>query len=444
MRWLLIVAVAALGLAQTRPAQKKSAAPAETRWPLVNLVVEGNHNYSRDQILAASGLKLGQLAGKEEFDAARDKLVASGFFEMVGYKFDPAPGQQGIVAAFQVTEVDAAYPARFEQLGVPAQELENLLHSRDPLFSTAKIPPTKPVLDRYMAWIQEYLTSKGSTEKVAARLNPVGTDQFEIIFRPARNLPVVSQVTFDGNSAIPQNVLRDAISGVAVGAPYSEEHFRELLNTAVRPAYEARGRLRVSFPTVRTEPAKDVQGLHVFVTVSEGESYQLGKVAIAGRSPVKPEDLLKAWNFPSGQLANFDAVNEGLERVRKALLHAGFIDAKVSMERAIDEAKKSVDVAVHLEPGAQFLMGKLTIVGLDLDGEAEIRRIWGIKEGKPFNADYPQVFLDRIGEQDLFDNLGKTKSGIKVNYQEHTVDVTLTFAGQGPKPKERRRGAFGQ
>src|SRR5215467_9811858 len=329
MRWLLVLAVAALGLAQTRPAQKKSVAPAETRWPLVNLIVEGNHNYSREQILAASGLKLGQLAGKEEFDAARDKLVASGFFEMVGYKFDPAPGQQGIVAAFEVTEVDAAYPARFEQLGIAAQELENLLHSRDPLFSTAKIPPTKPVLDRYGAWIQEYLASKGSAEKVAARLNPVGTDQFEIVFRPARNLLVVSQVTFEGNTAVPQNVLRDAISGVAVGTPYSEEHFRELLNTAVRPAYEARGRLRVSFTSIRTEPAKDVQGLHVFVTVSEGEAYQLGKVAIAGASPVKPEDLLKAGNFPSGQLANFDAVNEGLERVRKALLHAGFMNAKV-------------------------------------------------------------------------------------------------------------------
>jgi hypothetical protein len=99
---------------------------------------------------------------------------------------------------------------------------------------------------------------------------------------------------------------------------------------------------------------------------------------------------------------------------------------------------------VHLEPGPQFLMGKLTIVGLDLDGEAEMRRIWGMPEGKPFNTDYPQIFLNSIRQQGLFDNLGQTKPAVKVNDQDHTVDVTLNFAAEGPKPKQKRPGPFGQ
>jgi len=454
MKWLflLLMLETGFGFGQSRPArpapaaQKKSEAPAPaaTRWPIVSLAVEGNHHYSTAQILAAAGLKIGQVAGKEEFDAARDRLVASGFFEMVGYKYDPAPNKEGIVAAFQVTEVEAAYPARFEELGVPAADLETMLHARDPLFSTAKVPPTQPVLDRYVKWIQEYLATKGSTEKVAARLNPKGEDQFEIVFRPARNLPAVAQVTFEGNQAVPQNVLRDAISGVAIGAPYSEEHFRELLNTAVRPVYDARGRVRMAFPKIRTEPVTDVQGLHVFVTVDEGESYTLGKVRIEGSTPVNPDELIKAGKFQTGDVANFDRVNEGLENIRKALLHAGYMEARVTSQRAIDDAAKTVDVAVHLEPGPQFLMGKLTIVGLDLDAEAEMRRIWGEKEGKPFNADYPQIYLNRIREEGLFDNLGDTKSQIKVNDADHTVDVTLTFAGAPPKPKQPRQGPFGQ
>jgi outer membrane protein insertion porin family len=453
MRWLLIVVMLApgVGFGQTRPPrppQKKSAAPqaegpAPTKWPIDSLVVEGNRNYTREQILAVAGLRVGQLAGKEDFDAARDRLVASGFFEMVGYKFEPAPGKQGEVATFQVTEIDAAWPARFEELGVPGPELEAVLHAKDPMFSTAKLPPTKPVLDRYVKWIQDYLNSKGSGEKVAARLNPVGPEKFEIVFRPARNLPSVAQVTFDGNKAVPQNVLRDAISGVAVGTPYTEERFRELLNTAVRPVYEARGRVRVSFPKVSTEAAKDVQGLHVFVTVDEGESYALGKVAIAGPAPLKPEELLKAGNIQTADVANFDKVNEGLERMRKALSRAGFMQAKATAERAIDDARKSIDLAVHIEPGPRFLMGKLNVVGLDINAEFEIRRIWTMKEGKPFNSDYPQVFLDSVRSQGLFDNLGKTKSEFQINEKDHTAEVTLTFAGEGPK-KPAGRGRFGQ
>jgi outer membrane protein assembly factor BamA len=404
----------------------------------VKLAVDGNRHYTSQQVLALAGLKVGQMAGKEEFDTARDRLVASGFFEMVAYSFEPAPGQEGEIGTFQVTEVEPTYPVRFDALGVPAEELESLLRARDPLFSLASVPPSKPVLDRYMAWIQELLASKGSAEKVVARVDAAGADKLAIVFRPARNVPVVAQVTFDDNKAVPQNALRDAISGVAVGVPFTEEHFRELLNTGVRPLYEARGRLRVTFPKIRTEPAKDVQGLHVFVTVEEGESYQLSKLEIAGPSPLKPDDLLKAGDVPTGETANFDRVSEGLERMRKALLHAGFMQAKLSTSRAIDDVKKAVAVTVQVDPGPLFLMGTLTITGLDLDGEAEMQRIWAIKEGKPFNADYPQLFLNSVRERGLFDNLGNTRPDVKINDQDHTVDVTLVFAGAAPQTKQGR------
>jgi outer membrane protein insertion porin family len=454
---LALLLVALTGFAQAPPATRRSPVPKDSKtaspskaapaagvekWPIVKLAVEGNRHYTSQQVLALAGLKIGQIAGKEEFDAARDRLVASGFFEMVAYSFEPAPGQDGEIGRFQVTEVEPAYPVRFEALGVPAEELEKMLRDKDPLFSTAYVPPTKPVLDRYTGWIQEFLASKGSEEKVVARVDAAGGDKLAIVFRPARNLPVVAQVTFDGNKAVSQNDLRDAISGVAVGVPYTEEHFRELLNTGVRPVYEARGRLRVAFTKVRTEPAKDVQGLHVFVTVEEGDSYKLSKLQIGGPSPLRPDDLLKAGDIPTGEEVNFDRIGEGLERMRQALLHAGYMEAKLSTSRSVDDAKKEVAVTVDVEPGPLFTMGKLTITGLDLDGEAEIRKIWAIREGKPFNADYPQLFLNSVRERGLFDNLGSTKPETKINDSDHTVDVTLVFAGAPPPKKERRGRGF--
>ena len=449
MKWLLTLLMLALGagFAQTRPAARKAApkkaeAPAPTRWPVETLLVDGNRIYAADQILAVAGLKLGQLAGKEEFDAARDRLIATGAFETVGYKFEPGPNQNGYVAIFQVTEVEPGYPVRFEALGVPAAEIEQVLRTKDPLFSAKKMPATKAVLDRYVGWIQEYTTSKGNSEKLTARLTPVGTDQFEIVFRPARNYPSVAQVTFDGNKGVTQNVLRDAIGGVAVGQPFTEDRFRELLNTGVRPVYEARGYLRVKFAQVRTEPAKDVQGLHVFVSVEEGETFNLAKVSIDGPSPLNPDSLIKTGGFKTDEVVNFDQVNEGLEKMRQALRRAGFLDAKLMPNRVIDDVKKTVAVAVRVDGGAPYTMGKLTITGLDLNGEFEMKRIWTLQGGKPFNPDYPQLFLNRVREEGLFDNLGSTKSDVKINPEDHTADVTLTFAGAAA-PKREGRGRFG-
>jgi outer membrane protein assembly factor BamA len=251
-------------------------------------------------------------------------------------------------------------------------------------------------------------------------------------------------IHFKGNQVLSQTTLQDAIQGVGIGMPYTEDRFRDALNASVRPLYEARGRLRVAFPTIKTEPNQDITGLNLTVTVDEGETYNLGKVSIDGPTPLKPEELLNAGEFKSGDLANFDKVNEGLERIKKALKHAGYMNAEVTVRRTIDDEKRVVALTLWVEAGTQFTMRKLTIVGLDLDGEAEVNRIWTMKPGKPFNPDYPDHFLKTIKEQGLFDNLGKTKADVKINDKDHTADVTLTFGGAPPTPAGRGRGGRGR
>ena len=207
-----------------------------------------------------AGLKIGQMAGKPEFEAARDRLVATGAFETVGYKFEPGPRGSGYAASFQIVEVQPVYPVEFEELGVPNSDLEALLHAKDPLFSMAAIPATKPVLDRYVSWIEEYLAAKGSPRRSRRAWCPPPADQFAILIRPARNRPSVAQVTFEGNQVVPQSVLRAAISAVGIGSLFTEAGFRELLDTAVRPVYEARGRLRVAWTKIRAEAAPGCPG----------------------------------------------------------------------------------------------------------------------------------------------------------------------------------------
>lgn len=420
MVWfVLILSTMALYAA---PAQQKTA----SKWPIETLTVEGNHNYTAQQILAVAGLKVGQVAGKDEFEAARDRLQATGAFETIGYRFAPAPGSKGYAAAFQVTEVEPVYPVRFEDLNVPNKELDAWLKSRDALFGS-KVPGTAAILTRYSREIEAYLAAHNQKEKIIGKLNPTGPEQFEIVFRPDRPIPTVAQVLFQGNSVIPGGALLEAISGVAVGTAFTEAHFREQLDSAVRPLYDARGRIRVSFPKITTEPAKDVNGLIVHVSVEEGNSYDLGEVRLENHSMLRTADLLKTGAFKSGDLANFDEIGKGIQRMKKSLRHNGYMRASLSTERHINDQKKTVDLAIRIEEGPQFLSGKLDVEGLDLNGEAAIRKLWSLKEGKPFDADYPDYFLARVREDGYFDNLGKTRSVVKVNEEERTVDVTLYF-----------------
>jgi outer membrane protein assembly factor BamA len=248
-------------------------------------------------------------------------------------------------------------------------------------------------------------------------------------------VPVVAEVIFKGNQVIPTPVLNEKLGGVAFGLPYTEERFRQFLENSVRPLYDARGRIRVTFPKVSAQPAKaDVKGLVVTVEVQEGESYSLGDVKIEGA----PADILKVAKIRTGDVANFDEVNEGVSRVRKELARTGYLKPQIQVERSLQDEKKIVDVTLHVDRGPRYEFGKLTIEGLDIISEPAVRRIWAAKPGDPYNSEYPDQVLKRIRETRMFDNLGKTGATVRINDETRTVDVTLKFAGEAPPPKPAR------
>jgi outer membrane protein assembly factor BamA len=443
-RLLLILVMAACASAQSRGGRASKAAtppaPVPDKWPIRTLVVEGNHVFPTAPILTIAGLKIGQVAGRSEFEAARDRLTASGAFETVGYKFLPSPDGKGFDASFQVAETTALYPVIFEDLGVPDADLASALSARDPLFSMANVPAHQATLDRYAGWAEGFLAARGIREKIGGSIANVGQGKLAALFRPAKTMPAVARITFEGNQIVAGSVLRMAVATAGIGTPYTERNFRAVLDATIRPVYEARGRMRVSFPKIRAEEDTDVKGTHVIVTVDEGEVYTLSTVGIAKPTPLPEARLLREADIKTGDVANFDLIAAGMERIRNAVREAGYLDVKVSMDRQFDDAKKTAGITFRIDAGSLYSMGKLTLKGLDLDGEAQIKRIWGLKPGDPFNPEYPDRFLRSVREESLFDHRGKTKAETRIDPKTNAVDVTLTFAGDDdPMKKPTRR-----
>ena len=88
-----------------------------------------------------------------------------------------------------------------------------------------------------------------------------------------------------------------------------------------------------------------------------------------------------------------------------------------------------MNLTIHVERGPQFTLGKLDIQGLDVITEPVIRKMWRIEPGQPYQDGYPEAFLNRVRDEGIFDNLGKTRAETNVDENSHTVDVTLFFSG---------------
>lgn len=403
-----------------------TAAPGSD-YPIEKLSVRGNQHYTAAQVLAVAGLRVGEKADVAIFDAARDRLLATGVFDRAGYQYAPSADSHGYDAVIEVAEETQFYPLLFEDLPATDVEIQTWLAKKDPLFGK-DAPATPPVIKRYTQWIEDLLASKGVHAKVKGELSPENLNELSLVFHPDGPQRTVAQVTFLGVKSVDMPDVLRAIGDVAVGVPYTEMRFRQLLDGSVRPLYEAIGRLRVSFPKIDVKPDPGVKGLALTVTVDEGPVYKFGQIRIDGG----PDKRLK---LEPGRVADFSLVKAAQDTLTHTLRKQGYLESKLSVVRTMHDDSHTVDVHIQIQKGQRYTFAKLDIVGLDLISEPAIRKLWGIQPGKPYDTDYPDYFLKVVRDQGYFDHLGKTWSERKVNETDHTVDVTLHFTGDAPKKK---------
>jgi len=419
-------------------------APNSSRdFPIDSITIEGNR-IPAEAIVEASGLKRGETGNSAIFDVARDRLLATGYFDTVSYRYKPA-ASGGYQVTFDVQEVTMLYPIRVDALPASTADIEAYLKSKDPLFTT-KMPGTRQNLDRAAREIEQYLEVRGHPQKVAGRVVAIAPEHLVIDFTPIKGLPAVAYVTFEGSKVIEPITLHNKINEVVFGQPFSDEGFRALLESQIVPLYEAIGYMRVKFPKITSARSAEVDGVDVKVAVDEGVEYKLVRVAVADRSPEESARILRTAKLPKMSIANFDEVRQAAVRVQDSMRHQGYLDAEVTTEKNLDNEKRTVEFYLVVGAGPLYTLGTLTVNGLGLDGEAAIRKLWSVKPGDAFPEGYPDFFLSKVKEEGFFDNLGDIKARPTINADTHIVDVALDFKGTPPKvkPPVREPGFPGQ
>lgn len=424
MRWLFVFISGVFALAQSG-------------FPLESVHITGNESIAAERIVAASGLKIGQPVERTDFNAARDRLLATGAFTSVGFKYGPSAKNTGIDATFQVVETQPLYRYRFEELPASDAAIREALRKQEPVFGDV-IAPTPQVMNRYASEIAKYLTSNGSPGiQVIGEITPDAAGEPSILFRPMGERRSISQVNFKGNSVLSIQELWKAINQTAIGAPYTETTFQQMLDAAVRGAYEEKGYIRVAFPRIETARSAKNEGIEITVTVDEGPQYTLGDVTITGVDPPQASQLNRMGGWKKGEIFDISIVNAGIAKIRKSFREDGYLRVVATTKRDIDDTKRTVDLDIAIQPGSLFTMGMLTIKGLDIISEPVIRKLWSLKEGAPYRESYPDAFVQMIKDEDYFDNLART--GVEADLRDNnSVDVTLTFFGA--KAAEERFG----
>ena len=119
-----------------------------------------------------------------------------------------------------------------------------------------------------------------------------------------------------------------------------------------------------------------------------------------------------------------------LDAVGKLYRSRGYMKVQIKPDAQCDDEKSTVHYDLNVVEGDQYKMGELEIAGLDTQAKARMQEAWTLREGQPYNADYPKKFLD--------DTRQLVPRGVQwaisihesLDAKDKTVDVEIRFKQQ--------------
>jgi len=420
----------------SKPARPQTPPAAPTGTAAVREIrATGLKSLTDPQISAMSGLQTGAQVGRDDLQAAADKLVQSGLFSHVTYKFQSRP--DGIVVTFTLEEAQRI-PAYFDNLPwFTDGELNDAIRSKLPFYD-GTLPTAGAVVDQAAEATGAFLAEHGLQAAIEHQViaNPNGDGNIQEFHIDGAALKI-SSLEFSDASLNSSKMVQQELAELK-GKPYSRMAIDLFIAEQVRPIYQHQGYLRAKLgpPEIRLtgNPNQRLpEEIPVFVPVTPGAIYKWKGVEWSGNSLLSSITLTGDLGLKDGDVADGMALEAGLDRVREEYGHVGYLDAKIDPLPSYDDQAHTLSYKVLVEEGKAYKFDALTITGLSPAAEKRLRDVWAIPQGELFDKTIFEEFLTKLETKpaDIFHNLPvhfeNVGHWIQPDEANHTVNVLLDF-----------------
>jgi outer membrane protein assembly factor BamA len=422
--------VTSLLLASLLSAQTTRKPPSSFK--LISINVTGTKRYTPAEIIAATGLQLGETVSEADFKQVSQQLGETGAFSDVAYTYQYSG--PGATLDFQLADSNQFIPVRFDNfVWFSDQELVEKLHSLVPLFH-GQLPVAGGLIDQISDAMQTLLLER----KLQGRADYMRTSHQDgpidaFVFKVTGPTIRIRNVAFTGATPTELPLLRAAAKDLP-----GQEYLRSMLQVQAEknllPIYLERGYLKAAFADTQAKVAQENPQetiVDVEFPVDSGRQYKLTQIQWSGNT-VFPADKLQPFiHLQTGQYANTIQLGNDLETVQKLYGTRGYVAAHIRSIPQTDDTQSTVGYQLQVHEGDVYHMGELEIQGLDARTTARLVEGWKLRGGDVYDASYPQQFLNDTNRAIPLVSW-KISVHNSLNEKDKTVDVTLRF---DPKPE---------
>jgi outer membrane protein assembly factor BamA len=429
-----------VGAAQKQSTSGKVSSVAA--YKLIALKVTGTARYTDKEILAASGLQIGQNAADGDFKEAVRRLGDSGLFSDVVYSYSSSSAGTRLELQLADTDKSKLVPAHFENfVWFTDDELRTALQRHVPLFKQL-LPLAGNLPDRVSEALQAILTEKQFPGRVDFLRNEdeLSGALSAIVYRVEEVSIRIRGVEFPGASP-EQTALLTTAARRLTGAEYGRTSLAAVAKFDLLPVYLQRGYLKAAFgpPDARVvpqpSPATDAQGpaelqVDAIVPVKPGKVYSTSSVDWKGNSVIATAEVAPLLHLPPGHPADAVRLLRDIESVSKLYRSRGYMTVQIKSDAQFDNEKSTVHYDLNVVEGDLYRMGELEILGLDTQAKARMLEAWTLREGQPYNADYPEKFRDYTRQLVPRGVQWAVSIHATPDAKDKTVDVEIRFKQQ--------------
>jgi len=401
---------------------------------------EGAKHLSREQLLTASGLEIGQPIDVAAIDAAGQRLMDSGLIKKLSYRLHSNNNQAEVI--FQIEEAAGLrHPVIFDNfIWFSDDDLAIAARHDVPSFDGTALDAGN-MTDQIAHGLQLLLDE----HKVAAKVEYMpsadtgGNITAHVFAVRGIKIPICT-LHFSGAQNIPEARLLKG-SKELLPVDYSRTFARSFAIANLFPLYRELGQLRASFgqPVAKpqtTDRCRD--GVDLTIPVSEGLVYNWEGAEWSGNQVIAAADLDKALQMRAGEVANGLKFDAGLIAAAKLYGRQGYIEVSLRPTAVYDDEAHKVAFRIAVKEGPQYRMGNIFVKGLPDNQTNYLRGKWEMLKGDVYDAGYAENFFKHtLGE--IYKKIveerqtqGKPRPEVSISDRPNratlTVDITFEFS----------------
>ncbi len=253
--------------------------------------------------------------------------------------------------------------------------------------------------------------------------------------------PFLVKIEFTGNKKIKADTLKDKITlrdQTFVDRQQIKENGEKL-----RRYYEEEGYFEANVTPVLTTVDEDKVTLTFLI--EEGARAKIRRIRFDGRSEIPAKVLRKqietrrhfwltSWLTGTG-IYKKEILEQDVERIKSVYLDHGYLQVQVGTpDVTLSEDKKWFEIVFPVLQGEEFIVGRISFTGNELDEDDALETTLTLKQGEVFKRNRLQADIraitDRYGEAGYI--FTQVIPHLNPDPTTQTVDVTLNVRERGP------------